>query len=122
MDIDAVFLPVAIELIDDVFPTPIKYLQTEPPTYDPETGSTAENVTEYDINAGILSRGRMEGGGTTGDYEIRIWIHHGAKGLPELPTTRDRIEYDNTTWKVVSVDPTYSSDDLIASKLVLKAQ
>ena len=29
MDIDAVFLPVAEELIDDVFPTPIKYLQTE---------------------------------------------------------------------------------------------
>ena len=57
MDIDAVFLPVAEELIDDVFPTPIKYLQTENPTYDPATGQTTPNVTEYAINAGILSRG-----------------------------------------------------------------
>ena len=31
MDIDAVFLPVAEELIDDVFPTPIVYLQTREP-------------------------------------------------------------------------------------------
>ena len=31
MDIDAVFKPIGKELIDDVFPTPIKYLQTEQP-------------------------------------------------------------------------------------------
>ena len=66
MDIDAVFLPVAEELIDDVFPTPIKYLQTENPTYDPATGQTTPNVTEYNINAGILSRGRNESGGCRG--------------------------------------------------------
>ena len=60
MDIDGVFLPVAEELIDQVFPTPIKYLQTENPTYDPATGQTTPNVTEYAINAGILSRGRNE--------------------------------------------------------------
>ena len=47
MDIDGVFLPVAEELIDSVFPTPIKYLQTENPTYDPATGQTTPNVTEY---------------------------------------------------------------------------
>ena len=47
MDIDAVFLPVAEELIDSVFPTPIKYLQTENPTYDPATGQTTPNVVEY---------------------------------------------------------------------------
>ena len=41
------------------FPTPIKYLQTENPTYDPATGQTTPNVTEYAINAGILSSGRI---------------------------------------------------------------
>ena len=57
MDIDGVFLPVAEELIDSVFPTPIKYLQTENPTYDPATGQTTPNVTEYAINAGICHVG-----------------------------------------------------------------
>ena len=72
MDIDAVFLPVAEELIDDVFPTPIKYLQTENPTYDPATGQTVPNVTQYSINAGILSSGRNEQGGIGEDHEMRL--------------------------------------------------
>ena len=122
MDIDAVFLPVAEELIDDVFPTAIKYLQTAQPGYDPATGQVIPNVTEFSINAGVLSRGRNEGGGTDGEYEIRIWIHHGAAGLPVLPTTADRVFYDNTYWKVITVDPTYSSKALIASKLILRAE
>ena len=87
MDIDGVFLPVAEELIDSVFPTPIKYLQTENPAYDPATGQTTPNVTEYNINAGILSRGRNEQGGVAEEYELRLWIHHGPAGLPVLPKT-----------------------------------
>ena len=122
MDIDAVFLPVAEELIDDVFPTAIKYLQTGQPGYDPATGQVTPDVTEYDINAGVLSRGRNEGGGTDGEYEIRLWIHHGPAGLPVLPTTADRVFYDNTYWKVIKVDPSYSSKALIASKLILRAE
>ena len=122
MDIDAVFLPVAEELIDDVFPTPIKYLQTENPTYDPATGQTTPNVTEYAINAGILSRGRNESGGVAEEYELRLWIHHGSRGLPVLPKTSDRVFYDDVYWKVFKVDPTYSSDDLIASKLLVRAE
>jgi hypothetical protein len=122
MDIDAVFLPVAEELIDDVFPTPVVYLQTENPTYDPATGQTTPNVTEYSINAGVLSRGRVEGGGVAEEYELRLWIHHGARGLPVVPKTSDRVLYDQVYWKVFSVDPTYSSDALIASKILLRAE
>ena len=122
MDIDGTFLPVAIELIDSVFPTPIKYLQTENPTYDPATGQTTPNVTEFSINAGILSRGRVEQGGAAEDYEMRLWIHHGSRGLPVLPKTSDRVLYDSVYWKVFSVDPTYSSDDLIASKILVRAE
>ena len=122
MDIDSTFLPVAIELIDSVFPTPIVYLQTENPDYDPATGQTIPNVTDYAINAGILSRGRNEGGGVAEDYELRLWIHHGSRGLPVLPKTSDRVLYDNVYWKVVTVDPTYSSDALIASKIIVRAE
>ena len=122
MDIDAVFLPVAEELIDDVFPTPIKYLQTENPTYDPSTGQTTPNVTEYDINAGILSSGRNEAGGIDEQQELRLWIHHGSRGLPVLPKTSDRVFYLEKYWKVYRVDPSYHSDDLIASKILVRAE
>jgi len=122
MDIDSVFLPVAEELIDVTFPTPIKYLQTENPTYDPATGQTVPNVTEHSINAGILSRGRNEAGGIDEQYELRLWIHHGSRGLPVLPKTSDRVYYDSVYWKVYNVDPTYSSDNLIASKILVRAE
>jgi hypothetical protein len=122
MDITAVFTPVAIELIDNQFPTPIKYLQTENPIYDPSSGQTTPNVTEYSINAGILSRGRTEQGGAAEEYELRLWIHHGSRGLPVLPKTSDRVYYDNVYWKVFNIDPTYSSDALIASKILVRAE
>lgn len=121
MDIDATFLPVAVELIDSVFPTDIKYIRNNGPTYDPETGDVTQDTTEYDIKAGVLSRGRSEAGGVGEDYEIRLWIHHGDDGMPELPKTGDNVEYDSTTWRVVTVDPTYSSKKLIASKLIARA-
>ena len=122
MDIDSTFLPVAEQLIDSVFPTPIKYLQTENLTYDPATGQTTPNVTEYAINAGTLSRGRVEQGGAAEEYDLRLWIHHGRAGLPVLPKTSDRVYYDSVYWKVFSVDPSYSSDALIASKILVRAE
>ena len=37
------------------------------------------------------------------------------RGLPVLAQDQsDRVFYDNVYWKVFKVDPTYSSDDLIA--------
>ena len=122
IDIDSTFLPVAEELIDSVFPTPIVYLQTENPQYDPASGQTIPQVTEFKINAGILSRGRMEQGGVAEDYELRLWIHHGPAGLPVLPKTSDRVYYDEVYWKVFKVDPTYSSKGLIASKILVRAE
>ena len=123
MDIDAVFLPVAEELIDDVSsPRRSSISRLSNPTYDPATGQTVPNVTEYSINAGILSSGRNEQGGIGEDYEMRLWIHHGARGLPVLPQTSDRVFYREKYWKVFKIDPTYHSDDLIASKILVRAE
>ena len=56
MDIDATFLPVAIELIDNVFPTAITYKRDAGSTYDPATGTVTPVITDYTINAGVLGR------------------------------------------------------------------
>ena len=122
MDIDATFLPVAETLIDEVFPTDVVYKQVGAPTYDPATGDVTETVTDHDIKAGVLSRGRVEQGGVGEGYTLRLWIHHGTSGLEDLPTTSDKVVYDSTTWLVVDIDPTYSSAGLIASRITLRNQ
>ena len=121
MDIDQTFMPVAVELIDSVFPTHVVYLRNAGTSYDPSTGDVIQNVEQYTIKAGVLSRGRQEAGGVGEDYALRLYIHHGSSGMPHLPTTGDSIEYDNATWSVVTVDPTYSSKGLIASKLICRS-
>jgi hypothetical protein len=121
MDIDATFLPVAKELIDSVFPTTVAYLRNNGGSYDPTTGDVTQDTTQFDINAGVLSRGRLEEGGVGESQELRLWIHHGTGGLPHLPTTSDQVEYGGLTWKVVAIDPTYSSKGLIASKIIARA-
>ena len=121
MNIDGTFLPVAKELIDSVFPTAITYIRNHGGGYDPSTGDFTVNSTEYEISAGVLSRGRTEEGGVAESQELRLWIHHGTGGMPELPTTSDQIEYSGLLWKVTSCDPTYSSKGLIASKITARA-
>ena len=121
MDIKSTFLPIAEELIDSVFPTHVVYIRNLGSSYDPATGEVTQNTEQFTIKAGVLSRGRSEAGGAGEDYELRLWIHHGTSGMPELPKTGDVVEYDNTRWKVTTVDPTYSSEGLIASKIVARA-
>ena len=122
MNVDQTFRPVAVELIDEVFGTSLIYQQVQPPVYDPASGSVIENVTQLNIKAGVLSRGRTEQGGVGETYELRLWIHHASSGLPQLPTTSDRVVYDGTTWQVTEIDPTYSSAGLIASKILCRNQ
>jgi hypothetical protein len=121
VDITNTFLPVAIELIQNVFPTPITYTRRLGTSYDPATGEVTENTQAFNISAGVISRARVEEGGVGETYTLTLWIDHSATGLPHLPTTADSVTYDATTWKVVEINPTYSSTGLIASKIVARA-
>ena len=122
MDITNTFLPIAVELIQNVFPTAITYHRKEGTTYDPSTGDVVDTVTDFDISAGVLSRGRVESGGVAETYELRLWVDHSNTGLPHLPTTADSLTYDGVAWKVTTVDPSYSSSGLIASKIIARNQ
>jgi hypothetical protein len=121
MDISNTFLPVAIELIQNVFPTPVSYIRNLGSSYDPATGEVTQNTEQFNISAGVISRARVEEGGVGETYSLTLWIDHSPTGMPHLPTTSDSVTYDGTTWKVVSIDPTYSSTGLIASKIVARA-
>ena len=90
-------------------------------SYDPATGEVVQDITEYSIKAGILSRERTEEGGIGEEYLLNLWLHHSSSGMPHLPKTGDMVIYDDTEWSVVSIAPTYSSKGLIASKLQVKA-
>ena len=122
MNIDGTFMPVAVELIQNVFPTAIVYHRSEGKVYDPALGEVVETITDYAISAGVLSRGRAEAGGTAETYTLSLWIDHSGTGLPHLPTTADSITYDSTKWKVTDITPTYSSKALIASKITVRNQ
>ena len=117
MDIDAVFLPVGVELIDNTFPTDIVYHQHGASVYNPVTGTVTGTDIDHAIKAGVLSRSRVEAGGPDEKFEISVWVHHGATGLGFLPTTADSFTYDGLVWNVVEIAPTYSSKALIASKI-----
>ena len=122
MDIRATFLPIGENLVDNVFPTNVTYIRNTGTSYDPATGEVTEGTEQLAIKAGVLSRGRVEAGGVGETYEIRLWIHHGSSGMPELPTTADSVQYDGTLWKVTDIDPTYSSEGLIASRITARNQ
>lgn len=119
MDIDLTFSRVADELINRVFNTAILYRAVGKSVYNPRTGSLTPNSTDHNINAGIISRSRTEGGGVAEAYALTLWVEHGT--LPTLPKTDDLVIYDSTTWRVTEVAPTYSSKGLIASKIIARA-
>jgi hypothetical protein len=85
----------------------------------PRDDFASKEYTDHNINAGVLSRSRVEEGGTSEKYELLLWVEH--KTLPILPKTGDEVTYDGTTWKVTEVAPTYSSKKWIASKLRVRA-
>ena len=122
MDIDLVFKPGAVDLIDNVFPTDVVYKQYSPPVYDPSTGEVVEAFTDYAVKAGVLYSLRTEQGGAAEDHELVFWVHHDTSGLPFTPTTNDRIVYGGEVWKVVEIGRTYRSKGLIASKIKGRCQ
>jgi hypothetical protein len=126
MDITSTFLPIAQELIDNIFPTDAIYHRSEGKVYDPATGEVVETIKDYPIKMGLLYQTFTEEGGVGEENKITIWIHHGPNGMPHQPTTADHLTYQGTKWKVTNttngpgINPTYMSKGLIASRLVLE--
>jgi hypothetical protein len=117
VDIDATFAPVAATLIDSVFPTEIVYREQGPARFDPTTRAMTKPSVDHRISAGIVSRSLVEEGGSQQIYELALWVHFGAGGLPVMAKSDDVVLYDGLEWKVTKIDPAYSSKRMIAAKL-----
>ena len=96
MDVTGTFLPIAQTLIAE-FPTPITYVKTQGGGYDPSTGEVTETTKDYAINAGIEQVEISEEGGVGETRLIKLYIDHGSTGMPEQPSTGDRILYQSRT-------------------------
>lgn len=118
--IDETFLPIARRLVVR-FGTPIEYTSAGVASYDPATGAVSQAQTTLTLDAGITRRRRLEEGGPGERQELELWIHHDADGLPTQARTDDVIAYDGIAWRVVKVDPGYSSGGLIASRILARS-
>jgi|TARA_Y100000289_G_scaffold66228_1_gene82163 hypothetical protein len=120
MDIDATFLPISKTLISGEFKTAIVYHQhtDNSQTYDPATGTITVAETDHNVFGGILSRERVEEGGVSERFELRLYVDHNA--LPFLPKTSDAVTYGGTRWRVVTVK-TWSGDGPICSLLTCRS-
>ena len=122
LDLDGIFGGVANTLINQTFNTPILYIHSKGMSYDPATGEVVEDVEQFNLMAGIEQIGITEEGGVGETRDIKLYIKHGANGLPYECTTGDRIEYKGRTWKVTVVDPEFTSKDSIASYITARNQ
>ena len=116
MDIDATFLPVSDQLINNVFNTAVVYHQHTDTTniYDPISGVIPTAETDFNVWAGIAFRRRVEEGGVGEVYELDCYLDHNT--LPFVPKTSDSLTYDGIKWRIVEVIKTWSSKGPIASR------
>ena len=104
LDLDGIFGGVADTLINNTFDTPIVYIRSAGMGYDPSTGDVTEITEQFNLNAGIEPINLQEEGGVGQTQEIKLYVKHGANGLPHDSTTADRIEYRARVWKVTAVE------------------
>ena len=68
----ATFLPVAIELIQNVFPTPVTYTRNLGSSYDPATGEVTQNTEQFNISAGVISESASRRGRSRRNLQLDL--------------------------------------------------
>ena len=100
----------ATELIEE-YGKAVVFVNSAIPTYDPATGNAAQAAqgSAPNVKAIIepdkgqaLRMGLVEGA----DYKLTI----AAEALPGGVSTEDKISFDQATFRVVNVKPTYSGE------------
>ena len=120
MQFDALFRGVGKDLVELFGSDCVYHQSTGGGTYDPMTGVTTNPVTDHNVKVGVEQVDRSEEGGAEESRTALMWFSHVL--LPITPTTADTITYRGEEWKVVSVDPEFSGDQLIAFKITARSE
>lgn len=119
---DAWAIPLAKRLVDRFRSQELTYVRIVPGAYDETTGTAAVVETEIAAAGAVTKSMKGERDGVQQGSELEAWIDHVT--VPWPISTADRLEYMGRRWKIVSIDPTYSSSDteVYASKITARAE
>lgn len=97
----------------------VAFVRRASSTYDPATGAVTTPEQRIACGAAIPKLRRIEEGGTAEQHECEAWFD--STTLPLMPTTADVVEFMDKTWRIVAVDPAYTSGTKhYAYKLLLR--
>lgn len=117
---DAWARPLAKTLVDEYRVNSLQYIRVDEPTYDPSTGTTTSNETQYSGAGAVYpSFDDQADAGANNFIQILVEVYLGDVD-DIIPTTRDRLEYLGKTWKVVNVALS-SGDKLYSATLTARA-
>ena len=117
---DAWAKPLADELVSVFRVNSLSYVRVAPGTYDPATGTIANTETTFTKAGAITERRREEVQNGLERYEIDVWM--ALSDIGEVyPTYADYFTYDDTSYKIMQIDPIYSGDTKYAVKCRARA-
>lgn len=104
---DAWAKPLALELVNLFRETEVTFVRQTGQVYDPSTGQVVTEELPIKCGAAVEQVSRNEEGGVGETHTAIMWFD--STTLPIAPTTADRVEYNQRTWRIVSIDPHYGS-------------
>ena len=113
---DSFARPLAKTLANKFRVNSLSYVRESVPTYDPATGTATSSETTYAKAGAVEMSKNVEGSGVSGSQELNAWICLADIG-DQTPTTRDHLVYLGKTWKITSIDPLFSGDQLYACRV-----
>ena len=104
---DAWAKPLALELVNLFRETEVTFVRQTSLAYNPSTGEVVTEALQIKCGAAVENVSLSEEGGVGETHTAIMWFD--STTLPIAPTTADRIEYNQRTWRIVSIDPHYGS-------------
>ena len=113
--------PLADQLVDLFRVASCNYIRRTQLNYNPGTGDVGIVETVYPGAAAVTKLMQAnEDGGVSDTRTFECWVN--LSGIDEIyPTTLDEMEYQDTRWKIVSIDPAYAGDTRYAVKITARA-
>ena len=114
--------PLAKRLVDRFRSSELTYIRVASGAYNEVTGVASIAETQIPFAGAVLRSMKAERDGVQQGSELEAWIDHTI--VPWPISSNDRLQYMGRRWKIISIDPTYSSSatQVYASKIRARAE